>query len=653
MHILGVDTGGTFTDLVYFNGKQLLTHKELSTPTAPERAILNGINALRINIEGLHIVHGTTVATNALLEGKGARTVFITNHGFKDLLLIGRQTRQELYNLTPKKERSLFDPQLSLEVGGRVNPQGETVQSLLPEELEELVPKINQLDAEAVAICLLFSFVDGRFEREISDQLSDKYFVSMSSEVLAEHREYERGLVTWLNSYLGPVMHGYLSRLRKKLHTSKISVMQSHGLTLSATAAEHNAVRLMLSGPAGGLWGSLHVGQSVGHTQLLTFDMGGTSTDVSIINKEFNLTSNGKIAELPIAVPMLDIHTIGAGGGSIAWIDEGGLLQVGPDSAGASPGPACYGQGGKDATVTDAHLVLGRLPASCKLAGNLALNYAAALKAVEHLAQRLQLNVHACAQGIVRVANEQMVQALRVISVYRGHDPKNFTLVSFGGAGGLHVCDLAESLNMNYALIPAHAGLLSAFGLLIAPPGKEISQSHIRLLNDCQNEEIEKIFLQLEQKITQDLKTESMREFTLKREIDLRYQGQSATLKLVWQDSTHAAQDFHTRHKDRFGYALDMPVELVNLRLTASGASPNIQLPTTSSQERGKPFEHVQLHQLDKQVPVYKRIDIGQNQILTGPAIITEKDATVYIAPQWSVSLTGPGGLLMVRTDKN
>lgn len=653
MRILGVDTGGTFTDLVYFNGQSVLVHKELATPSAPERAILNGIAALRIETEGLHIVHGTTVATNALLESKGARTVFITNHGFKDLLLIGRQTRRELYNLTPKKVRSLFDPQLNLETGGRVNPQGETLEPLLPEELQTLTARINELNAEAVAICLLFSFVDDCFERQIRDRLANKYFVSISSEVLAEHREYERGLVTWLNSYLGPVLHGYLSSLRKQMPSAQISVMQSHGLTLSAAAAERNAVRLLLSGPAGGLWGSLHVGESIGRTQLLTFDMGGTSTDVSIINNEFNLTSKGEVAQLPIAVPMLDIHTIGAGGGSIAWIDEGGLLQVGPDSAGAAPGPACYGQGGKQATVTDAHVVLGRLPATCKLAGNLALHVAAANTAVADLAQGLDLTVKTCAQGIVRVANEQMAQALRVMSVQRGHDPKDFTLVSFGGAGGLHVCDLADALNIRFALAPAYAGVLSAFGLLVAPPGKEVSQSHIKLLCDCQDEELENIFLQLEKNITHNLTTEARQEFRLKREIDLRYQGQSATLKLAWSSSAQTAQAFHAKHKQRFSYALDMPVELVNLRLTASGTGADIKLPHVSLQTPAHPIEHVTLHELEQQAPVYKRTDIGQNQILSGPAIIIETQATLYIAPQWCAIPQDPGGLLLQRTDRH
>ncbi len=650
MRLLGVDTGGTFTDLVYFNGQSVQTHKELSTPQAPERAILQGIASLGIDTRGLHIVHGTTVATNALLEGKGARTVFVTNHGFKDLLLIGRQTREELYNLTPREKPTLFEPQLCLETGGRTDSRGNTVLQLPTAEMDMLADTIDQLDAEAVAVCLLFSFIDNRFEKALKARLDERYFVSISSEVLAEYREYERGLATWINSYLGPVMQGYLSRLGEALPDSRLFVMQSDGLTLSTGAAERNAVRLLLSGPAGGLWGSLHTGASVGCARLLTFDMGGTSTDVSIIDGEFELTRRGKIAGLPVAVPMLDIHTIGAGGGSIAWVDEGGLLQVGPDSAGASPGPACYGQGGDHPTVTDAHVVLGRLPSSCRLAGNLDLDPEASQSVISRLARHLSLDSQACAQGIVRIANEQMTQALRVMSVYRGHDPKDFTLVSFGGAGGLHVCDLAESLRIYQALVPAHTGVLSAFGLLAAPSGKEVSQSCIQLLAECEDQELEEVFARLEHRITSDLSAESASQYALKRELDLRYRGQSTTLRLPWQDPSLAEQAFHERHRERYGYALDMPVELVNLRLTATGTDTSeLPMPRVARRQPGSPIGKTRLHELAKEVPVFRRSDIARDQMLSGPVIVIEPQATLYIAPKWTALQRESGGLLLEK----
>ena len=553
--------------------------------------------------------------------------------------------------LRRKKERSLFNPQLNLEVCGRIGPDAEVVQPIAEGELQKLAESVDELNPQAIAICLLFSFVDDQFERKISKVFSNKYFVSISSQVLAEHREYERGVATWVNSYLGPVMLGYLSRLSLRLPSAKISVMQSHGLTLDTQTAGNNAVRLLLSGPAGGLWGSLHSAQRAGHTQLLTFDMGGTSTDVSIINRVFNLTQEAKISGLPIAVPMLDIHTIGAGGGSIAWIDKGGLLQVGPHSAGADPGPACYAKGGAEATVTDANLVLGRLPTSCKLAGNMTLDYVAAFKAIETLAHTLGLDVMSCAEGIIDVANEQMVQALRVMSVHRGHDPQEFTLVSFGGAGGLHVCDLADALQMQCALIPDHAGVLSALGLLVAPPGKEISQSYIKLLDACKDKNIEKIFADLEVKILHELKTLKTN-FDLKRELDLRYKGQSACLKFTWTNCEQAAQDFHAKHKQRYGYTLEIPIELVNLRVTASGKCTDLSLKRLEVHSDGQPLEYVQLYAYEDKVPVYLRENLHYNQVLNGPSIVSEKNATTYIAKYWQATQLESGGILLERTDK-
>ena len=363
-----------------------------------------------------------------------------------------------------------------------------------------------------------------------------------------------------------------------------------------------------------------------------------------------SLTGDGKVAGLPVAVPMLDIHTIGAGGGSIAWVDEGGLLQVGPDSAGASPGPACYGQGGDLPTVTDAHVVLGRLPSSCRLAGNLDLDPAASQSVISCLARRLGLDSRACAQGIVRIANEQMTQALRVMSVYRGHDPKDFTLVSFGGAGGLHVCDLAESLRIHQALIPAHTGVLSALGLLAAPSGKEVSQSRIQLLAECEGRELVEVFVRLEHRITSDLKAESASPYALKRELDLRYQGQSTTLRLPWQDLSLAEQAFHERHRERYGYALDMPVELVNLRLTATGTdTPELPLPRVGRRPPGSAIGKTHLHELAKEVPIFRRSDIALGQTLSGPVIVIEPQATQYIAPKWTALQQESGSLLLER----
>ncbi|MGD9000294.1 MAG: hydantoinase/oxoprolinase family protein, partial [Granulosicoccaceae bacterium] len=351
---LGIDTGGTFTDFVLYDGEKLRVHKVLSTPQAPEQAILQGIAELGITPDAsLQIVHGSTVATNAVLEGKGVRTAYIGNHGLGDVLLIGRQARRELYNLQPAPLRLPVERELCLETGGRLAADGSVVEPLSDDDLAGLRAQLQRLKPDAVAINLLFSFLDDRFERAIEDIVPDGMFVSRSSSILPEYREYERGMTTWLNAYVGPLVQGYLERLQHGIGEARLAIMHSAGGTMRADEAGRRAVQLLLSGPAGGLAGARHVGAAAGRERLLTFDMGGTSTDVALIDGEIQLTGDAHINELPVSVPMVDMHTIGAGGGSIASVDAGGLLQVGPASAGADPGPACYGRGGTQATVTD------------------------------------------------------------------------------------------------------------------------------------------------------------------------------------------------------------------------------------------------------------------------------------------------------------
>ncbi|NIR99194.1 MAG: hydantoinase/oxoprolinase family protein, partial [Gammaproteobacteria bacterium] len=361
--LLGVDTGGTFTDFVLSDGDGALRiHKLLSTPQAPEEAIVQGVRELGLDRgEDLRVIHGSTVATNAVLEGKGARTALITNRGLADMLSIGRQVRHALYDLQPRPTSPPVPPELCLETGGRLDAQGRVIEPLTDADLEELRRKLRALAPEAVAINLLFSFLDERFERAVEGIVPEGVFVSRSSAVLREYKEYERGVTTWLNAYVGPLVDGYLQRLQAALAPAALAVMQSSGATIEARQAGRQAVHLLLSGPAGGLSGARYVARRAGREQVLTFDMGGTSTDVALIHGEPQLTSEGHIGGYPVAIPMVDMHTIGAGGGSIAWVDAGGLLQVGPRSAGAHPGPACYGRGGEAPTVTDAHLVLGRL----------------------------------------------------------------------------------------------------------------------------------------------------------------------------------------------------------------------------------------------------------------------------------------------------
>jgi len=647
--LLGIDTGGTFTDFVYYDGRTLRIHKVLSTPADPAQAILRGVAEMGLSLDGLRVVHGSTVATNAVLEGKGARTVFITNRGLKDLLTLGRQARRELYNLQPDPLPPPVEPGLCLESGGRLGSDGGVVEPLNDAELDELVAAVKALSPAAVAINLLFSFLDDGFERRIADALPAELFVSRSSEVLPEYREYERGMATWLNAYVGPLMQGYLARLAERLVPAAVSVMQSAGTTAEARRAGRAAVRLLLSGPAGGLAGARYIAGLSGRTRLLSFDMGGTSTDVALIDGELRLTSEGRIAGYPVAVPMVDMHTIGAGGGSLARVDTGGLLLVGPASAGADPGPACYGRGGTAATVTDANLVLGRLRPDFFLGGAMRLDLAAAREAVAAVAAALGLPAEDTAAGIIEVANEHMARALRVMSVQRGLDPQDFTLVSFGGAGGLHVCALAEALAMRNALVPVHAGVLSALGMLVAPPGREVSRTVNGLLAGLPGDVLQAHFAELEASGRAALLSEGVPadRVTASRSLDLRYQGQSYTLNVPWHDVRTSMENFHLAHQRRFGHRLDLPVELVNVRIAVKGPLPGLAVRVAT---QAAPSSTVaQLHGIDAGVPVMPRDSLPPGQSFPGPRLITETVATTYVAPGWQVQRDDHGNLLLAR----
>jgi N-methylhydantoinase A len=648
---LGIDTGGTFTDFVSLRDGVLAVHKVLSTPAAPERAILTGVSDLRADCVGLEIVHGSTVATNAVLEGKGARTALITNRGFADLLTLGRQTRRALYDLQPPPQFPPVPREWCLETGGRIAATGECLEPLTEADLRVLCERLNELAPEAVAINLLFSFIDDRFERAIEAALPAGLFISRSSAVLPEYREYERGIATWLNATVGPLMQGYLARLAAALPPATVAVMQSNGGTLGAAQAGTLGVQLLLSGPAGGLMGARYVGALAGRERLLTFDMGGTSTDVALIDGTPRLTVEGMIGAYPVAVPMMDIHTLGAGGGSIAWIDAGGLLQVGPQSAGAAPGPACYGQGGEAATVTDANLVLGRLCADAFLGGTMLLDRAAAEAAVDRLATMLGTTREVAAAGVIDIANAQMAQALRLISVERGLDPRGYTLLSFGGAGGLHVCALAEALGMSNALVPVHAGVLSALGMLVAPRARQRSQTMTGPLDGRDAATLAREFATLAAAGHAALQADGVDadRIDVAYSVDLRYQGQSFTFTLPWQDPAATGEAFHAAHAARYGHRLALPIELVNLRIAASGPAPEIQLTPLADRSPATPGEHAKVHACAQPVPVWRREELAAGQRLTGPAIITETVATTWLAPGWRCEVDRYGNLLLER----
>ncbi len=653
MSLLGVDTGGTFTDLIYFDGRALRVHKVLSTPHAPEVAILRGIDELGLELQGLEVVHGSTVATNALLEGKGVRTAYIANHGLGDVLSIGRQARRELYNLQPTPTPPPVPAELCLETGGRLSAEGAVIEALGASDLAELTAQLEQLRPQAVAINLLFSFLDDRFERQIEAAVPDGIFVSRSSAVLPEYREYERGIATWLNSYIGPIMHGYLQRLHNAIPGTSVKVMQSHGDTISAQQAGEHAVNLLLSGPAGGLMGARYVAAASDISSLLTLDMGGTSTDVALIDgpldESLRLSSESVIAGYPVAVPMVDMHTIGAGGGSIAHVDEGGLLRVGPESAGAAPGPACYAQGGQLPTVTDANLILGRLPANTRLGGGMPLDMAAARGVLAGLADQLKLDIDTTAEGIIRIANQHMAQALRVISVQRGLNPAAYTLVSFGGAGGLHVCDLAEELGMRQALVPIHAGVLSALGMLVAPQGRQFSQTLGGVLNQYNDEDITAQLQRLAERGRNELAREAVDSIQAQYTLDLRYLGQSSTLNVAWQGVTQSASAFHEQHHREFGHAHEMPVELVNIRVGLHADTTPPQLPQLDLTQPAEPVSETAVHGIDTAVPVFERSQLMPQQRLQGPVLITENVATTLVKPHWDCKVDATGNLLLRR----
>ncbi|MCG8613888.1 MAG: hydantoinase/oxoprolinase family protein [Pseudomonadales bacterium] len=649
--ILGVDTGGTFTDFVLFTGDGVVLHKVLSTPRNPAQAIVQGISELgldsAIKAGQVLVVHGTTVATNAALEKKGCRTVYIANKGLADVLAIGRQTRAELYNLTPVKEPPVIEPENCLEVDCRVSAKGERLVALDEVKIAALVEQIDALKPDAVAINLLFSFLDEQDEKALEAALTDRYFVSRSSFVLPQYGEYERGMATWLNAWLGPKVEQYLGFLAQALQPARISIMQSSGGTIALEQASQRAVNLLLSGPAGGLSAVAYLSGKLAEPRMMTFDMGGTSTDVALVDEGIRITHEGHLGPYPVAVPMVDMHTIGAGGGSLAWIDAGGMLQVGPESAGADPGPACYGKGGTQATVTDANVVLGRLRPENFLGGSMSLDEEASRLAVQAISERLGVSVLEAAEGIVRLANEHMVKALRSISVQRGYNPKDFVLCSFGGAGGLHVCALADALSMTRAIVPLNSGVLSAFGMVVAPKERRLTRTVNMIIGRDSLAELAHTFRELQDVAEQELLHEGVTqsELTVTYSVALRYQGQTFTLELPADERQYGEMEpaFHEAHKLRYGYQMNRPVEIVNVsvRVFASVMTESLSLtpqPAALRASGGSQAGHTES---------IKREHMNIGQIYSGPLLIIDSHATLYVDPKWQARCDEMGNVLL------
>ena len=673
---IGVDIGGTFTDFAVFSpgAGSIETFKLLSTPEDPARAVLAGLERIArehkeafpsSSSTGITVVHGSTVGTNALLERKGALTALITTDGFADILQIGRQDRPALYDFSADRPSPLVPPDLCFELPERVDHRGKTLKKLSPSSVDDLVLKLKKRGVRSAAVCFLFSFLRPEHERLVEKKLRAAGFVvSVSCEILPEYREYERMSTTVVNAYVSPVMDAYLSRLDDGLPAgTRLRIMQSNGGNISPAQARRNAVRCILSGPAGGIVGCEHVirnSRETGHflpgagsvsSKVITFDMGGTSTDVSLIDEKPRITTEAMVSGCPIHIPMLDIHTIGAGGGSIAHMDAGGALCVGPTSAGADPGPACYGRG-RLPTVTDANLVLGRLPGETFLGGQMQLNAGRAYEALKKLGTSHKLSPEQAALGVVRVVNAHMERALRVISVERGHDPRDFTLLSFGGAGGLHAADLARGLGIPRVLVPPMASTLSAFGMLAADVIKDYTQT-VMLPDSTPTGEIEEHLGTMMERGVQEVEQEGIPLDRIWAEpfADMRYRGQS--YELIVPFSRNYLHDFHHQHFETYGYAQeDLPVEIVNLRLRVTGSSDALPIPTSPSGgiDPSPAFintREVIFEDAARCTPFFNAERLQPCNRIEGPAVIVRPDTTILLNQNDQVTVDACGNLII------
>jgi len=644
MH-LGIDTGGTFTDFVYFDGGHLRFHKVLSTPVDPSQAILTGIADMGLDPALIEIIHGSTVATNAILERKGVRTLFVTNRGLEDMLFIGRQTRRELYELCPEPERRWLEAEDCFGISGRVDADGCLIEEVDPGDLDRFRERCSRYDA--VACCTLFSFLNPAQEEMIASAVPKGVFLSLSHRILPEYREYERAATTFLNSYAGPLTQSYLCHLSARLGAGRLLIMHSAGGIMDIERAGREPVRLVLSGPAGGLVAAKTVGEQLGKERLLSFDMGGTSTDVALIDGDPDITIEGAIAGLPVAMPMLDIHTIGAGGGSIAWFDEAGILHVGPESAGADPGPVCYGRGGARLTVTDANLVLGRIPADTRMAGNLAVDVHSARQKMAEMARKQSLAMESLALGILQIAEENMAAALRVVSVQRGHDPGQFSLISFGGAGGLHACSLAGKLGIRQVISPLASGAFSAFGMLVGKRQGDFSRSRRLQVGHRESPEAVKvIFSELEEECRR-----VMPDIELQHEffVDLRFEGQGFHLTLPYSgEADILTRNFMAAHRQVYGHVLEnRAVEIMTCRLKVTGSARSISWPRLPPAEGVVEASGWAPVYGVGEAPCYQREKLRPGHKIAGPALILEDTATLWLPGAWCCHVSSCGHLII------
>ncbi|MGC2185354.1 MAG: hydantoinase/oxoprolinase family protein [Terriglobales bacterium] len=657
LHI-AIDTGGTFTDCVWVERGQVSMLKVFSTPADPSQAIVEALEKIGAHDSAV-LLHGTTVGTNSLLQRKGARVALVTTAGFEDAIEIGRQARPKLYDFFFDRVEPLVPANLRFGVDERTASDGKILRAPSVQELQFLSRKIQQERPEAIAISLLFSFANSKTELAVAHELQKLGLpLSVSHQILPEFREYERTSTVVVNAYLQPIMQRYLENLNRQAR-SRIFVMQSSGGITALASAAREPVRTVLSGPAGGVVGAAALARRSGFDRIISFDMGGTSTDVALVDREARASSQAEIAGFPIGVPMLDIHTVGAGGGSIARFDAGGALRVGPESAGADPGPICYGRGTQP-TVTDANLLLGRLQARRFLGGDFTLDFERTHRLIGEWLKRNgpKFTPEQFAAGIIRVVNATMEKAIRVVSIERGYDPREFALVAFGGAGGLHACELAEALSIPRVIVPALPGALSAFGILVSDVVKDYSRTVLwRVSGKLPIEPLKREFATLRRRAEKDFREEGWKgTITHQRSVDMRYRGQGYELNVPY--SGQLVRDFRNEHQRRYGYNYPTrEVEFVTLRLRATIKSQEtrgrVGTGAPARPGRAKPGKV-----LKESAPVFFsgkkfaaailfRDTLPAGRKYSGPTVITEYSATTVVPPGMAFRRDRSGNLII------
>jgi len=650
MLIIGVDTGGTFTDFVVNDNGKIDTFKILSNPKNPEKPIIQGLKPYLDR--NFILIHGTTVGTNAFLENKMAESGLIITKGFADILKIGRQNRVNLFSLKPKKPQKLVSKNHIFEISERVLANGKILKEIDFEELKIIVEKIKKRGLKTIAVLFLHSYKNNKNEIYVKDYLKNNgnFFITLSSEIFPEYREYERGIITVLNSSLMPVISDYIERLKSKINENKLFIMQSNGGVLSNKSIKKEPIRTLLSGPSGGLLAAKRISEKIGEKNIITLDMGGTSTDVSVIKNSSLIISKERVMnDLNIKIPMLDIETVGAGGGSIARVDRAGALHVGPQSAGAFPGPACYGNS-ELPTITDAFVVLNVISNEYFLGGDMKIYPERSFNAIKKIAKKINKDVYQTAEGIINISISSIERALRSITVEKGDDPRYFTLLPFGGAGGLVSCILAEKLDIKKIVIPDYQGVFSAYGMIFSRYSKEFSKSILKPYEKNIYNIIEKEFKELELKGIDALEQEGIKEHEFKRFIDMRYKGQSYELTIEF--SKDFIKKFHFEHEKLYSYKKkDKDIEIVNIRLVAKGNIFNIKEKKRKEQknEFNVVKKKIYFNGEFRDFNVYKRNEINSKSKLLAPAIILSEFSTLFIPFEYRITIDNNHNIILEK----